>query len=103
MVVGIKSRPETNPQMYDCGLRKTLPNERRRVAKAPGPPAAAFSLSLEPGWVSPSYGVKVPTTVLVWKAAMNGPIEASFLFAEIRMTVDERAAVNEALRARCNT
>src|SRR5207247_1580596 len=39
-------------------------------------------LSLQPGWVSPSYGVRLPTTVVVWETTARLPLVASFLFAE---------------------
>jgi Heparinase II/III-like protein/Heparinase II/III N-terminus len=58
---------------------------------------AGFELSLEPGWVSPSYGVKVPTTVLVWRASARLPIVGSYLFAESRLASDERTSAVEAL------
>ena len=50
-----------------------------------------FSLSVEPGWVSPSYGVKVPTTVVVWRTSAAQPIVASFLFAERQLSASARA------------
>ena len=56
---------------------------------AAGSAAATFALSLEPGWVSPSYGVKVPTTVLVWRATARGAADTvticSLPFAESRL------------------
>jgi hypothetical protein len=58
-----------------------------------------FQPSLEPGWVSPSYGVKVPTTVLVWRASARLPIVGSYLFAESRLAPDERTSVVEVLSA----
>jgi Heparinase II/III-like protein/Heparinase II/III N-terminus len=64
----------------------------------PDETAATFSLSLAPGWVSPSYGVKLPTTVLIWSATVSVPIEASYLFAESRLAIDERLAVVESLK-----
>jgi hypothetical protein len=75
-----------------------LSHEGRMVWLLPDTTAAAFSLSLEPGWVSPSYGVKVPTTVLVWKGTTVGQVEASYLFAEAQLTPLERAAVSETLK-----
>ena len=43
-----------------------------------------FTPALEPGWVSPSYGVKVPATVVVWKGTATLPISASHSFALLR-------------------
>jgi hypothetical protein len=69
----------------------------RDVWLLPDAAAARFTLSLQPGWVSPSYGVKVPTTVVVWETRARLPVEASFLFAESRLSGTERAAVAESL------
>ena len=91
--------PAVTPEVEGCDVR--LSRDGRTVWLLPDDTAATFSLSVEPGWVSPSYGVKVPTMVLVWRAAVTVPIEASYLFAETQMTVNERAAVSEALRACC--
>jgi hypothetical protein len=40
--------------------------------------------ALEPGWVSPSYGVKVPATVIVWKGTATLPLAASHWFSTLR-------------------
>jgi uncharacterized heparinase superfamily protein len=61
---------------------------------------AGFDLSLEPGWVSPSYGVKVPTTVLVWRASARLPLAASYVFAESQLAPDERTSAVDALSMR---
>jgi len=45
-----------------------------------------FALSLEDGWVSPSYGVKVPATVVVWRGLAALPITASHTFTTERAT-----------------
>jgi len=65
----------------------------------PGAAAARLELSLEAGWVSPSYGVKIPTTVAVWKGSVALPFDVSFLFAERRLHADERTAVAAGLAA----
>jgi len=92
--------PAVTPEVEGHDVR--LSRDGRTVWLLPEDTAATFSLSVEPGWVSPSYGVKVPTAVLVWRTAVAGPIEASYLFAEAHLTVNERAAVSEALRAGCD-
>ena len=61
----------------------------------------ALSLSLEDGWVSPSYGVKVPATVLVWSGRVSMPSAASFLFAAERLPREERAEAAAGLAAAC--
>jgi hypothetical protein len=91
--------PAVTPEIDGCDVRLSCGG--RTVWLLPDAAAATFSLGVEAGWVSPSYGVKVPTAVLVWRTAVTGPIEASYLFAETRMTVNERADVSAALRARC--
>ena len=82
--------PSATPEV--AGTDVCLTGNGRTVWLLPDAAPAALSLSLEPGWVSPSYGVKVATTVLVWTAVAMVPIEVSYLFAESRLTVDERAA-----------
>jgi heparinase II/III-like protein len=62
-------------------------------------PGHALSLSLDEGWVSPGYGVKVPATVLVWRSTGSIPISASFLFADERLSDDGRIAAGDALVA----
>ncbi len=70
----------------------------RTVWLLPDDTAATFLLSVEPGWISPSYGVKVPTAVVVWRATAEVPIEASYLFAETHLTPGERSTVGDALK-----
>jgi hypothetical protein len=41
-----------------------------------------MQLQITDGWVSPSYGVRVPTRVLVWRTHADVPLTVSFLFAE---------------------
>jgi hypothetical protein len=60
-------------------------------------PNDACSLSVEDGWVSPSYGVKEPAKVIVLKGTVAVPLDASFLFAERRLIPPERAEASEAL------
>jgi hypothetical protein len=45
---------------------------------------ATFTLSIEDGWVSPSYGVKVPAPIVVWKGTATLPIAASHSFSTER-------------------
>ena len=40
------------------------------------------AFTVEDGWVSPSYGVRLPTKVLVWRTTESLPFNISFLFAE---------------------
>jgi len=53
--------------------------------------------SLEDGWVSPSYGVRVPAKVVVWQAQCAVPVTAAFLFAESRLTAGDRSRVMDTL------
>ena len=57
----------------------------------------ALALSLEDGWVSPRYGVKAATHVIVWKGTAAVPFEAAFLFTDRRLTPAERAAARATL------
>jgi uncharacterized heparinase superfamily protein len=63
----------------------------------PDETAALFAFSIEPGWVSPSYGVKLPGSVLVWKATATIPVAASFLFADAHFSPRERRVVSESM------
>ena len=56
-----------------------------------------LTLSLEDGWVSPAYGVKVPAAVAVWRGAATLPVGVSFLFAERQLSLDDRVAASAAL------
>ena len=52
---------------------------------------AALALARDDGWVSPSYGVKIPSTVITFKGVVTVPFEASFGFAAERsMTICAR-------------
>src|SRR5207253_814940 len=61
----------------------------------------ALSLSLEDGWVSPRYGVKIPAVVLVWRASVDTPFTAAFLFSADRLSSNERMTVSAELAAAC--
>lgn len=54
---------------------------------------------LEAGWVSPGYGVKVPVTVVVWRGSISPPFELSLMFAERRLSREERGAAVVGLTA----
>jgi hypothetical protein len=88
--------PAVTPQLR--GTDVCLSCDGRTVWLLPDDTAATFSLALEPGWVSPSYGVKVATAVLVWRATAAVPIEASYLFAETQLTSADRSVVSEGLK-----
>ena len=81
--------PAVAASVHGADLRLTAGGSE--VWLLPDPAAAAFRLSLEDGWVSPSYGVKVPTTVITWTVSAGEPITASYLFAESRLSEGERA------------
>ena len=80
------------------GADVCLSGNGSRVWLLPDAGAAACTLSVEAGWVSPSYGIKIPTTVLVWTAKVTVPIESSYLFAERWLSMDERCQVAQAFR-----
>ena len=53
------------------------------------PPAA--EVRIEGGWVSPSYGIKLPTSVVVVDATVPVPTSAVYLFADAPLDAGERA------------
>jgi uncharacterized heparinase superfamily protein len=73
--------PEVVATVEGAGIRLS---SRGRDAWLQADLAASFALSLEPGWISPSYGVKVPTTVVVWRGSTALPLSASFSFSDTR-------------------
>jgi hypothetical protein len=75
------------------GYDVRLTHGKAAVWLLPSAAASRLELSLEAGWVSPSYGVKIPTTVVVWKGSVPLPFENSFLFAERQVHADQRTAV----------
>ncbi|HWW84188.1 MAG TPA: alginate lyase family protein [Vicinamibacterales bacterium] len=87
--------PEVEAALDGCDAR--LSRGDKVVWLLPDRTVEEFSLSIEEGWVSPSYGVKAPTRVLVWSVRTVCPVEASYLFAEARLTREERAVVTEFL------
>jgi hypothetical protein len=87
--------PAVAPQQDGCDVRLTCGG--KTVWMLPDETAATFSFSIEPGWVSPSYGVKLPTNVLVWKATAEIPVAASYLFADAHFSSRERRIVSESM------
>jgi hypothetical protein len=59
--------------------------------------ASALAFAIEDGWVSPSYGVRQPSKVLVWSARTSVPITVSYLFAESQLAREERTRAFAAL------
>jgi uncharacterized heparinase superfamily protein len=57
------------------------------------------SLALESGWVSKSYGVKSPATVIVLEMDAPLPVSFAYLFAEARLDRGARADIIGALAA----
>jgi heparinase II/III-like protein len=73
------------------GYDVRLAHEERVVWLTTSTSGAGLSLALEDGWVSPGYGVKVPTTVVVWKGTAAVPVEVSFLFSDVRIAAHASA------------
>ncbi len=88
--------PAVDAELRGCDVR--LSQGGRSVWLLPDDAAAAFAFSVEDGWVSPSYGVKAPTKVLVWKAEARLPAEASYLFSNDYLSSQERRIACETLR-----
>src|SRR5262249_24826290 len=80
-----------------CAGTEGRTDSPKAVWLLPDDSAAELSLSVESGWVSPRYGVKVATKMLVWSGRSRIPIVASYLFAESRLPREERIAVSGAL------
>jgi hypothetical protein len=85
--------PSVAPEIYGDDVR--LSHDGAVVWLMPHAPGTALALSLADGWVSPGYGVKVPTTVVVWSATTAVPVDASFLFADVHVGHGERDAACE--------
>jgi hypothetical protein len=67
---------------------------------------AGLDLRLDPGWVSPSYGVRTPTTVVAGELAAPLPLEALWLVSGVRpCNLDnlrqDVAALSRRLAAEC--
>jgi hypothetical protein len=60
-------------------------------------PGAA--LRIEDGWVSPSYGVKTPASVIALEARCQLPVECSWLFAAARLSTAARTQAASELDA----
>ncbi len=84
--------PAVTPEHHGGDVR--LVHEDREIWLLPD---AGATFVMEEGWVSPSYGVRVPTKVLVWQTRASVPLTASFLFAEARLDAGERTRVMESL------
>src|SRR5580765_1192113 len=72
--------PAITPE--DDGRTVRLSNGAREVWVVPDVSAVDMRFDIEDGWVSPSYGVRVPGKVLVWRTRTSLPVMVSFLFAE---------------------
>ena len=66
----------------------------------PGPAPGAWRL--DQGWISPSYGVRHETSVLVIEYRGSLPISPSWLFAEARLPQADRQQALERLDARAS-
>ncbi|MCU1385404.1 MAG: hypothetical protein JWL71_4101 [Acidobacteria bacterium] len=82
--------PAVVPHVHGGDVRLTAGDLDIWLLPADG--AFRGALSLEPGWISPSYGVKVPTTVIRWALSADASVTASFLFAESQLSGSARAA-----------
>jgi len=87
--------PAVSPRLVDADVELTSGDRTVWLLPVAGP--AGLTPSLEDGWVSPSYGVRVPAKVIVWQALCAVPVMASFLFAESRLTAGDRSRVMDTL------
>src|SRR5262249_16820288 len=81
--------PALRPELNGSDVRLVAGSQD--VWVLPDERAAGMTFDIEDGWVSPSYGVRVPTRVLVWRVRAGIPFTVSYLFAESCLTADERA------------
>ena len=70
--------PAITPAHDGANLR--LSNGDRQAWVIPTQPAPAMTITIEDGWVSPSYGVRAPAKVIVCRATASLPLTVSFLF-----------------------
>ena len=59
--------------------------------------ATARPIRIADGWVSPAYGVKMPTRVLVLDAEGVLPVSFSYVFADTRVDAPARESAMRAL------
>jgi len=87
--------PAVTPERRGSDVRLTAAG--RDVWLLPDERAAGLGFTIEDGWVSPSYGVRVPTRVLVWRLRASVPLTISYLFAGSCLSTSERAGVAASL------
>jgi uncharacterized heparinase superfamily protein len=85
--------PAVSAEVYDADV--CLHHRDRSVWLMPVCPRADLTLSLQPGWVSPSYGVKMPATVVVWEGRCELPTRVEYLFADARLDPNDRVLAGE--------
>ena len=93
--------PAVRPAPHGSDVRLTVGD--RDVWLLPDEHAAGLAFEIEDGWVSPSYGVRVPTRVLVWRGRAVVPLQVSYLFAESCLAADERVRATSALSSSAGT
>jgi len=64
-------------------------------------PVAPFRGVLEEGWVSPSYGVKVPSTLAAFTEVAEGTVTRTWIFSRTAIASADRAAYVDALFTLC--
>ena len=70
--------PAVTPECHGDDVRLTAGGREVWLRPQDGP--AGMTLRVEDGWVSPSYGVRVPAKVLLFEARADVPLTVSFLF-----------------------
>jgi hypothetical protein len=59
------------------------------------PGGAPLALAFEPGWVSPRYGIRLPTQVLIASARVRLPAAAAFRFGVARLSAPQLEAFEQ--------
>jgi Heparinase II/III-like protein/Heparinase II/III N-terminus len=90
--------PEITPAVDGTDVRLASPQGDAWLMAVDG--TSGVTPKIEAGWVSPSYGIKVPAAVVVIETRAVLPVLASWLFADVRLGRDGRgAAVDDLVRA----
>jgi hypothetical protein len=70
--------PGVSCEIAGGGVRFSCGDGERWLQLASAP--SAIAITLEPGWVSPSYGVRHPATVVVFRAKLTLPFTLTYSF-----------------------
>jgi uncharacterized heparinase superfamily protein len=81
--------PAVRPELEADGVRLTGAGQAVWLWPLTLPRTA--SLRIEPGWISPSYGIKLSTSVIVLEVTAESPLAVAWLFADAPLPAAQRA------------